>query len=455
MLLRRAQAQTWIELVLATPVVLWGGWPFFVACMDLARQSQPEHVHADRARCRHRLHVQRRRDSLSRHLPRFVSMARTAWSRLYFEAAAVITALVLLGQVLELSARSHTGAAINALLQPCSPKTARLVRTDGTEIDVPLEHVALGDSLRVRPGEKIPVDGVVTRWIEQRGRIDDHRRADPGRKTIRRARHRRDRERNGDLVMRAERVGRETLLAQIVRMVSEAQRSRAPVQKLADVVAGYFVPIVVGVAAITFWSGRCGAPLRAWRTRSSTPSPCSSLRALAPSASRLRCPSWSAPARAHSLGVLFKNAEAIEILEKVDTLVVDKTGTLTEGKPKLVVRRAVGRIGRDPAAASRRISRTRERTSAGSGHCQGSRRARNRTLRPTEAFESLTGTRRPRPRGQRQVALGNRKLLRRARRGPRRDLRRKRETMRADGQTVMFVVADETIDRTARRRRSD
>ena len=253
----------------------------------------------------------------------------------YFEAAAAITTLVLLGQVMELRARSRTGAAIKALLG-LAPKTARLIRDDGSEVDVPLDEVKPGDRLRVRPGEKIPVDGVV---LEGASSVDESmisgepipvekfKGARVTGATV---------NGTGSLVMRAERVGSETLLAQIVRMVGEAQRSRAPIQKLADVVAGYFVPIVVGISALTFviWALWGPAP----RLAHALVNAVAVLIIACPCALGLATPMsiMVAMGRGASLGVLFKNAEAIELLRKVDTLVVDKTGTLTEGKPQLV-----------------------------------------------------------------------------------------------------------------------
>src|SRR4029077_79475 len=248
---------------------------------------------------------------------------------------AAITMLVLLGQVMELRARSRTGAAIKALLG-LAPKTARLIQDDGSEADVALDVVKPGDRLRVRPGEKIPVDGVV---LEGSSSVDESmltgepipiekfKGARVAGATV---------NGTGSLVMRAERVGSETLLAQIVRMVGEAQRSRAPIQKLADVVAGYFVPIVVGISVLTFviWGLWGPNPRLAHALVNAVavliiPCPC-------PLGFAKPLSIMVAMGRGASLGVLFKNAEAIELMRKVDTLVVDKTGTLTEGKPKLV-----------------------------------------------------------------------------------------------------------------------
>ena len=253
----------------------------------------------------------------------------------YFEAAAAITTLVLLGQVMELRARSQTGAAIKALLG-LAPKTARKIRDDGAEVDVPLDQVHPGDRLRVRPGEKIPVDGVV---LDGTSSVDESMISGepiPVEKVTGARVTGATVNGTGSLVMRAERVGSETLLAQIVRMVGEAQRSRAPIQKLADVVAGYFVPIVVGCSVLTFaiWAVWGPEPRMAHAIVNAV----AVLIIACPCALGLATPMsiMVATGRGASLGVLFKNAEAIELMRKVDTLVVDKTGTLTEGKPKLV-----------------------------------------------------------------------------------------------------------------------
>ena len=360
----------------------------------------------------------------------------------YFEAAAVITTLVLLGQVLELRARSQTSAAIKALLG-LAPKMARLVREDGTEIDVPLDQVKPGDRLRVRPGEKVPVDGVV---LEGSSSVDESmitgepipaEKQKDARVTGATVNG------TGSLVMRAERVGSETLLAQIVHMVSEAQRSRAPIQKLADIVSGYFVPIVVGVAAVTFvvWALLGPSPRMAHAIINAV----AVLIIACPCALGLATPMsiMVATGKGATLGVLFKNAEAIEFMRKVDTLVVDKTGTLTEGKAKLV---SVEPVEGFDAEKLLRFAATLER---GSEHPLASAivkgaEERGIALGSVEAFESLTG------RGVRgrvndsHVALGNRKLLDELGVEPG-GLAQKAESMRADGQTVMFVVVENKV----------
>jgi P-type Cu+ transporter len=315
--------RTWIALALATPVVLWAGWPFFVR----AWQSL-----------------------VTRHLNMFtliglgvgVAYVYSVYAAVfgqgldvYFETAAMIVTLVLLGQVLELKARSRTGAAIKALLG-LAPKTARRIGPDGTEVDVQLDRVAAGDRLRVRPGEKIPVDGVVT---EGTSSVDESMLTGepmPVEKTIGSKVTGATVNGTGSLLIQAERVGSETLLAQIVRMVSDAQRSRAPIQKLADQVAAYFVPAVAGIAILTFlvWSVWGPQP----RLAHALVNAVAVLIIACPCALGLATPMsiMVAMGKGATIGVLFRNAEAIELLHRADTLVVDKTGTLTEGKPKLV-----------------------------------------------------------------------------------------------------------------------
>ena len=441
--MRLASPRTWqwIEWILATPVVLWGGWPFLVRGW---------------------------RSIVTRNLNMFtliglgVSVAYVfsvvgvlfpgrfpasfrgmdGEVAVYFEAAAVITTLVLLGQVMELRARSQTGAAIKALLG-LAPKTARLIRDDGSEADVPLDQVKPGDRLRVRPGEKIPVDGVV---LDGASSVDESmisgepipvEKLKGARVTGATVNG------TGSLVLRAERVGSETLLAQIVRMVSEAQRSRAPIQKLADVVAGYFVPIVVGISALTFATWAIWGPDP--RMAHAIVNAVAVLIIACPCALGLATPMsiMVATGKAATLGVLFKNAEAIELMRKVDTLVVDKTGTLTEGKPKLVaVQPAEGfdieRLLHFAASLERGSEHPLAAAIVKGAEERGAR------FSVTEAFESLTG------RGVRgrvenfSVALGNAKLLEELAVDSG-SLAAKAEAMRADGQTVMFVVVDKKI----------
>ena len=324
----------WLEMVLATPVVLWCGWPFFTRGW---------------------------KSVVTRHLNMFTLISigiGVAWVYsmfaviapgmfpasvrnemgvvpVYFEAAAVITALVLLGQVLELRARSRTNAAIKMLLG-LAPKTARIIHTDGKEEDIPLDQVKIGDKLRVRPGEKIPVDGIV---IEGSSSVDESMVTGepiPVSKRIDDKLIGATINSTGSLVMEAQHVGSDTLLAQIVHMVAEAQRSRAPIQKMVDIVSGYFVPVVFAIAIITLvvWGILGPEPRLAHAVINAV----AVLIIACPCALGLATPMsiMVGTGRGAMHGVLIKNAEALEITEKIDTLVVDKTGTLTEGKPRLM-----------------------------------------------------------------------------------------------------------------------
>jgi len=322
--------RTWTELVLATPVVLWAAWPFFVRFAQSIRNRSPNMwtlIGAGVAAA----YVYSIVAALAPGLfpPEFESHGRMA---VYFEAAVVIVSLTLLGQMLELKARSRTSAAIKALLG-LSPKTARRLRDDGTDEDIPLTHVHVGDRLRVRPGEKVPVDGVV---LEGTSTLDESMLTGeplpvgkkPGDRLIGATINAK-----GALVMRAERVGSDTVLAQIVQMVAQAQRSRAPMQRMADAVSYWFVLAVLSVAVATFLAWGLLGPQPSWLY--------GFINAIAvviiacPCALGLATPMsiMVATGRAASSGVLFRDAEAIERLRTVDTLIVDKTGTLTEGKP--------------------------------------------------------------------------------------------------------------------------
>jgi P-type Cu+ transporter len=431
----------WVQFALATPVVLWGGWPFFVrGWRSIVNRSlnmftliglgvSVAYVFSVIAKLFPEIFPPSFRDAMGG-VP------------LYFEAAAAITTLVLLGQVLELRARSQTGAAIKALLG-LAPKTARRISTDSSEEDVPLDQVQVGDRLRVRPGEKVPVDGVV---IEGSSAIDESMVTG---ESIPVEKHSGDRvigatvNGTGSLVMRAERVGAETLLSQIVQMVAEAQRSRAPIQKLADVVSGYFVPAVVAMAVITFvvWSVWGPEPRMAHGLVNAV----AVLIIACPCALGLATPMsiMVATGKAAQSGVLFKNAEAIEIMRQVDTLVVDKTGTLTEGKPKLVD--VVTAAGIDEQTLLR-LAASLEK---GSEHPLAAAivaGAQERGIEPTDAntFDSLTGKGVTGEVDGRKVALGNLALLD--------DLKidagelvPKAESLRGDGQTVMFAAVDGKI----------
>jgi P-type Cu+ transporter len=432
----RMRAIGWIELALATPVVLWGGWPFFErGWASLVNRSLNMFTLI----------------ALGTGTAFLYSVAAVLFPQLfpatfrgmngevpvYFEAAAAITTLVLLGQVLELRARSRTSAAIRSLLR-LAPKNARLVRADGTELDVPLEHIQIGDVLRVRPGEKVPVDGVVTNGESS---VDESLMTGEPIPVEKSASERvigGTINGTGTLVMRAERVGNETLLAQIVRMVSEAQRSRAPVQKLADRVAGYFVPAVVLIAVLTFvvWAAVGPQPRMAHALLNAV----AVLIIACPCALGLATPIaiMVGTGRGALAGILVKNAEALETLEKVDTIVVDKTGTLTEGRPKVV---AVTPAPGFDEAATLKIAATLERASEHPLAAAILARAKERGIGPgdTSDFQSRTGKGVLAKMGVQIAALGNRALF--AELGISLDaLEEKARQREADGETVMFVA---------------
>ena len=431
-------ATGWIELLLATPVVLWAGRPFFVRAWQSVVNKSPNmftliglgvaaaYLYSVVAQVFPQIFPQSFR-------------SESGEVAVYFEAAAIIVTLVLLGQVLELKARSQTGAAIRALLG-LAPKSARRVRDDGSEEDMPLDHVRPGDRLRIRPGEKVPVDGIV---LEGTSAVDESmvtgeaipiekREGDPviG-ATI---------NGTGTLVMRAEKVGAETLLAQIVQMVAEAQRSRAPIQKLADVVAGYFVPAVVLIAVGTFilWALVGPEPRMAIALINTV----AVLIIACPCALGLATPMsiMVATGKGATMGVLFKNAEAIEVLRKVDTLVVDKTGTLTEGRPKLATTKTLNGWNEQKLL---QLAASLER---GSEHPLAAAIVAGASEHDVEFvevqdFESLTGTGVTGRVGGHDVALGNSKLLERL--GiDRGNLGEWAEVMRSDGETVRFVAVD-------------
>jgi Cu+-exporting ATPase len=430
---------SWIELVLATPVVLWGGRPFFErAWASLVHRSLNMFTLIGLG-----VGVAYLYSIVATLLPMlFPPSFRDAHGNVgvYYEAAAAIVTLVLLGQVMELRARSRTGAAIRALLG-LAPKTARRADANGKEHDVPLEHVHPGDLLRVRPGEKVPVDGVV---VEGTTSIDESMvtgeplpvEKQSGDRIIGATVNT-----TGSVLIRAERVGADTLLAQIVKMVGEAQRSRAPIQKLADQVSAWFVPTVIAVAAITFgvWAFVGPQPRLVYAIVNAV----AVLIIACPCALGLATPMsvMVAVGKGATAGVLFRNAEAIEVLRDVDTLVVDKTGTLTLGKPVLssvIVANDFDQTELLRLAAS--VERASEHPLAAA--IIAGAETRGITVRAASEFSSITG------KGVRgvvdghRVALGNRALLT--------DLRideggliQLAENLRAAGQTVMFVVIDD------------
>jgi Cu+-exporting ATPase len=367
----------------------------------------------------------------------------------YFESAAVIITLVLLGQVMELRARGQTSSAIRALLG-LAPKTARQIAADGSEHDVPLDQVQVGDRLRVRPGEKLPVDGVV---LEGSTSVDESMiTGEP----IPVEKQTGDRvtggtlNGTGSLVIEAQRVGNDTLLAQIVRMVSEAQRSRAPIQRLADVVAAWFVPAVIIIAIITFivWMAFGPEPRLAYALVNSV----AVLIIACPCALGLATPMsiMVGTGRGATAGVLVKNAEVLELMEKVDTLVVDKTGTLTEGKPRLISiepfsRDAVAERSFPPADQNvLRLSAALERASEHplAAAIVAAAKEKNIDLPRVETFRSITGQGITGKIDGHEVALGNAKLFNTLKITLPQPMLDRAEALRQDGQTVMFVAID-------------
>ena len=432
---------SWVELVLATPVVLWGGWPFFVRGWQsvinhslnmftlIAIGTGLAYVFSVVATMLPEIFPLSFRDSAGK-------------VDIYFEAAAVIVTLILLGQVMELRARHRTGAAIKALLG-LAPKTARRVDADGSETDVALELVQVADRLRVRPGEKVPVDGVV---VEGTSSVDESMLTG---EPIPVAKQAGDRvigatiNGTGGIIIEASRVGADTMLAQIVQMVAAAQRSRAPIQKLVDIVAGYFVPTVIVISIITFivWAIVGPEPAMAYAIINAV----AVLIIACPCALGLATPMsiMAATGKGATVGVLFKDAEAIEVLRKVDTLVVDKTGTLTEGKPKLVQVEPTPGID-EPTLLG--LAATLER---GSEHplaeaIVSGALARDIELGKVENFESVTGKGVIGDIDTKRVALGNRSLLESLGIDPG-DLAQRAELSRAEGQTVMFVAVDGAV----------
>jgi Cu+-exporting ATPase len=430
--------RVWIELALATPVVLWAGWPFLVrAWLSVVNRSLNMFTLIGLG-----VAVAYGYSLVATLIPGlFPPALRDASGRVgvYYEPAAVIVTLVLLGQVLELKARSRTGSAIKALLA-LAPRTARRIGADGTEEDVPLAEIRVGDRLRVRPGEKVPADGIV---VEGRSSVDESMvtgepipvEKNTGDLVIGGTVNG-----TGVLVVRAERVGQDTLLAQIVKMVSEAQRSRAPIQRLADVVASYFVPIVLLVSVVTFlvWELRGPEPRLAYAIVNAI----AVLIIACPCALGLATPIavMVAVGRGASEGILFKEARAIEMLRKVDTLVVDKTGTLTEGRPRLVS--VITQSGVDEATLLR-LAAALERSSEHPLADAVGRGADERGIPPASAksFESVPGQGVTGRAAGRTVAVGNARLF--AALGiDLGELAEHAEELRREGQTVVFVAID-------------
>ena len=429
--------QSWIELALSAPVLLWAGRPFFVRGWQSIVNRSPNMWTLISLGTGAAFMYSVVATVAPQVFPAsFLSMGRVA---VYFEAAVVIISLTLLGQVLELKARSQTSAAIRSLLG-LAPKTARRIRADGVEEDIPLASVHVGDTLRVRPGEKVPVDGVV---VEGGSAVDESMLTGeplpvtkrPGDKVIGATLNT-----SGALVMRSERVGSATVLAQIVQMVARAQRSKAPMQRMADVVAGYFVVTVVGIAVLTFFGWGFFGPQPSWVY--GLINAVAVLIIACPCALGLATPMsiMVASGRGATQGVLFRDAAAIENLRKVDTLIVDKTGTLTEGKP------AFDRAVPTPGRAADEVLRLAASLDQGSEHPLADaivRAARERGLaldKPAN-FESSSGIG---VRGQvagHQIALGNTALMRQV--GVAVDaLVAQAEALRAEGASVMHLAVD-------------
>ena len=432
------QTSNWVQLVLATPVVLWAGWPFFVRGWQSLKTRNLNMF----TLIAMGTGVAWTYSIVGTLAPAtFPSALRTADGAVpvYFEAAAVITVLVLLGQVLELRAREQTGGAIRALLD-LSPKTARRIRVDGTDEDVALESIAVGDRLRVRPGEKVPIDGEV---LEGRSPVDESLvtgESMPVTKSVG------DRviggtvNGTGSFIMRTGKVGRDTMLAQIVNMVAQAQRSRAPIQRLADQVSGWFVPLVIAVAILAFAAWGIWGPEP--RFTYGLIAAVSVLIIACPCALGLATPMsiMVGVGRGAESGVLIKNAEALERFEKIDTIVVDKTGTLTEGKPKVTAVRPVDGLTEDELL---RLSASLER---GSEHPLAAAIVKAATerglaLADVQDFDAPVGKGVTGIIDGRHVVIGNGRIM--AEIGVETaKLEQLAELLRAEGATAVFVAID-------------
>ena len=431
------QAQSWVEMVLATPVVLWAGWPFFVRAAQSVVNRSPNmwtliglgvaiaYVYSVVGTLAPQIFP--------------ASFAEHGRVGVYFEAAAVIVSLTLLGQLLELRARSQTSAAIRALLE-LAPKTARRIGADGVEADVPLNDVQPGDQLRVRPGEKIPVDGVV---IEGSSAVDESMLTGEPLPVSKRSGDKivgATLNTAGSLIMRAERVGAETMLAQIVQMVAQAQRSRAPMQRMADAVARWFVMSVIAIAVATFFAWGLFGPDPRWVY--------ALINALAvliiacPCALGLATPMsiMVATGRGASSGVLFRDASAIEAMRTIDTLVIDKTGTLTEGRPKFDRVAAVdGFESSEVLRIAASLDQASEHPLARAIVAEALRQGLE--LEEPSSFDSASGVGVSGAVGGRLVLLGNTALMQQEHvdTAP---LRGASETLRNEGASVMYLAVD-------------
>ncbi|WP_220809721.1 heavy metal translocating P-type ATPase [Noviherbaspirillum aridicola] len=429
--------QSWLELVLATPVVLYAGWPFFVRWAQSLANRSPNMwtLIGTGTGAAYGYSI------LATVAPGLFPATFQMHGRVgvYYEAAAVIISLTLLGQILELRARSRTSAAIRSLLG-LAPRTARRINADCVEEDVPLHHVHIGDVLRVRPGEKVPVDGEV---LEGESALDESMLTGepvpatkrPGDKLIGATINT-----SGSLVMRAEKVGSQTMLSQIVQMVANAQRSRAPMQRLADVVAGYFVLVVVVIAALTLLGWGVFGPEPSWVY--GFVNAVAVLIIACPCALGLATPMsiMAATGRAATQGILFRDAAAIEAMRKIDTLIVDKTGTLTEGKP------AFDRVVAAPGFDGVDVLRMAASIDQGSEHplahaIMDEARRRGISLDKPQTFESSSGIGVRGTISGRRIALGNTALMEQEKIDWK-VLAREAENLRAEGASVMYLAAD-------------
>ena len=429
--------QSWIELAISTPVVLWAGWPFFVRWLQSIKSRSPNMwtLIGTGVAAAYGYSV------AATIAPGIFPASFLAHGRIgvYFEAAAVITSLTLLGQILELRARSQTSAAIKSLLG-LAPKTARRIKQDGTEEDIPLTHVHIGDTLRVRPGEKVPVDGAV---LEGESALDESMLTGepipvtkrPGDKLIGATINT-----SGSLIMRADKVGSQTMLSQIVQMVANAQRSRAPMQRLADVVAGYFVVVVVSIALLTLLGWGFFGPEPSWVY--GFVNAVSVLIIACPCALGLATPMsiMAATGRAATQGILFRDAAAIESLRKIDTLIVDKTGTLTEGKP------AFDRMVAAPGFADQAVLQIAASIDQGSEHplahaIVAEARRRGLALDKPETFEASSGIGVRGTVAGRRIALGNTALMD-TEKVDWHVLADRAEALRGEGASVMYLASD-------------
>ncbi|CAH0302692.1 Copper-transporting P-type ATPase [Massilia sp. Bi118] len=432
--------QSWIELVLSTPVVLWAGWPFFTRAVQSIRNRSPNMwtLIGLGVAAAYGYSV------VATVAPDMFPQTFLMHGRIgvYYEAAAVIISLTLLGQILELRARSQTSAAIKSLLG-LAPKTARRINADGTEEDIPLTHVHVGDALRVRPGEKVPVDGIV---LEGDSAVDESMLTGepvpvtkrPGDKVIGATINA-----SGSLVVRSEKVGSQTMLSQIVQMVAQAQRSRAPMQRLADVVAGYFVTIVVAIALLTLLGWGLFGPEPSWVY--GFVNAVSVLIIACPCALGLATPMsiMAATGRGATQGILFRDAAAIESMRKIDTLIVDKTGTLTEGRPAFHSAAAVS--GGD----EQEVLRIAASIDQGSEHplahaIVAEARSRGLILAKPESFESSSGIGVRGVVEGKRIALGNTALMD-IEKVDWKPLTAQAESWRQEGASVMYLAADRQL----------